>query len=41
MLRLQSALPERYTTAHPDQLAHWIDDAKQELGSRLLILGHH
>jgi quinolinate synthase len=41
MLRLQSALPERYTKAHPDQLAQWIGDAKQELGSRLLILGHH
>ncbi|HEX4216782.1 MAG TPA: quinolinate synthase NadA [Acidimicrobiales bacterium] len=41
MLRLQSALPERYTAAHPDQLALWIDRAKHELGSRLLILGHH
>ena len=41
MLRLQPALPERYTTAHPDQLAQWIGDAKQALGSRLLILGHH
>ena len=41
MLRLQPALPERYTTAHPDELAQWIGDAKQALGSRLLILGHH
>src|ERR1700729_209921 len=41
MLRLQSALPERYTTADPDRLAQWIGDAKQTLGSRLLILGHH
>src|SRR5580704_17351392 len=41
MLRLQSALPERYTMAHPDELASWIADAKQTLGSRLMILGHH
>ena len=25
MLRLQTALPDRYTTADPDQLAAWID----------------
>ena len=24
MLRLQTALPDRYTTADPDQLATWI-----------------
>jgi quinolinate synthase len=41
MLRLQTALPERYTTADPDQLAQWIGDAKATLGTRLLILGHH
>ena len=41
MLRLQTALPDRYTTADPDQLAAWIREAKQELGARLLILGHH
>ena len=41
MLRLQTALPERYTMAHPDELARWIADAKATLGSRLLILGHH
>ncbi len=41
MLRLQSALPERYTMAHPDKLASWIADAKQTLGPRLMILGHH
>jgi quinolinate synthase len=41
MLRLQTALPDRYTTADADQLARWIHTAKAELGSRLIILGHH
>jgi quinolinate synthase len=41
MLRLQTALPDRYSTADPDQLARWISRAKAELGSRLIILGHH
>jgi quinolinate synthase len=41
MLRLQTALPDRYTTADPDQLAAWIREAKRQLGSRLIILGHH
>ena len=41
MLRLQTALPDRYTTADPDQLARWIGAAKAELGSRVIILGHH
>jgi quinolinate synthase len=41
MLRLQTALPERYSTADPDQLATWIDQAKTTLGDRLIILGHH
>jgi quinolinate synthase len=41
MLRLQTALPDRYTTAGPDQLATWIDQAKSALGPRVLILGHH
>ena len=41
MIRLQSALPERYTDASPDQLHRWIAAAKQTLGSRLLVLGHH
>jgi quinolinate synthase len=41
MLRLQTALPDRYTTADPDQLAEWIRAAKVELGPRLIILGHH
>ncbi|HEX3979935.1 MAG TPA: quinolinate synthase NadA, partial [Acidimicrobiales bacterium] len=41
MLRLQTALPDRYTRAEPGQLAAWIEQAKFELGSRLMILGHH
>jgi quinolinate synthase len=41
MLRLQSPLDERYTTATPDALADMIGAAKQALGSRLFILGHH
>jgi quinolinate synthase len=41
MVRLQTALPDRYTTADPDQLARWISAAKAELGSRVIILGHH
>ncbi len=41
MLRLQPPLPERYTTATPDQLAGWIESAKAALGDRLFILGHH
>ncbi|MGH9079652.1 MAG: quinolinate synthase NadA [Acidimicrobiales bacterium] len=41
MLRLQTALPDRYTMAAPDQLAAWIGQAKAELGRRLIILGHH
>ncbi len=41
MIRLQRALPERYTTAIPEALAGWIGAAKATLGDRLLILGHH
>ncbi len=41
MLRLQGALPERYTSADPEQLAEWIGRAKHTLGERLFILGHH
>jgi len=41
MIRLQSALPDRYTSASPEDLAAWIGDAKAALGDRLLILGHH
>jgi len=41
MLRLQAQLPDRYTQAAPDDLDAWIAAAKSDLGSRLLILGHH
>jgi quinolinate synthase len=41
MLRLQSPLPERYTTATDDELADMIAAAKATLGDRLFILGHH
>src|SRR6058998_3852103 len=41
MLRLQTALPERYVDATPEQLADSIAAAKAALGRRLLILGHH
>ncbi|MDQ6616982.1 MAG: quinolinate synthase NadA [Actinomycetota bacterium] len=41
MIRLQPALPDGYTSAPPDELASRIGTAKDQLGSRLLILGHH
>jgi quinolinate synthase len=41
MLRLQTALPDRYTTASSDELTEWIARAKAALGSRVIILGHH
>ncbi len=41
MIRLQGALPERYTTAAPEELAEWIGAAKRALGERVFILGHH
>jgi len=41
MLRLQPPLPERYTTATPEQLDAWIGEAKHLLGDRVFILGHH
>jgi len=41
MLRLQSPLPERYSSATADELAAMIASAKAELGARLYILGHH
>jgi quinolinate synthase len=41
MLRLQSPLPERYSSASGDELAAMIASAKAELGSQLYILGHH
>ncbi len=41
MLRIQRPLPERYTQASPETLQHYIGEAKQALGDRLFILGHH
>jgi len=41
MIRLQPALPDGYTSATPDALASRIAAARRQLGSRLLILGHH
>ena len=41
MLRLQSALPDDYTTAPPGELERRIAAAKRALDGRLLILGHH
>jgi quinolinate synthase len=41
MLRLQTPLAERYTGASPDDLARRIGAAKEALGDRLFILGHH
>jgi len=41
MIRLQGALPERYTGASPEELARWIGAAKATLGDRVFILGHH
>ena len=41
MLRLQAPLPERYTDAPADDLEAWIASAREALGDRLFILGHH
>jgi quinolinate synthase len=41
MLRIQTALPERYLDASDETLAAWIGNAKASLGPRLMILGHH
>jgi quinolinate synthase len=41
MLRLQAPLPERYSDATPADLEARVRAAKEELGSRLFILGHH
>jgi quinolinate synthase len=41
MLRLQQPLTDSYTAATPDDLATRIRAAKDALGSRLYILGHH
>ncbi|MGH9008007.1 MAG: quinolinate synthase NadA, partial [Acidimicrobiales bacterium] len=41
MIRIQGALPERYTNASAEELAGWIGAAKARLGDRVFILGHH
>jgi len=41
VLRLQGPLPAGYTDADPDALSERIRAAKQTLGDKLLILGHH
>src|SRR3984957_9846627 len=41
MLRLQSPLPERYSSATADELAAMIGAAKAALGGRVFVLGHH
>jgi quinolinate synthase len=41
MLRIQRPLPERYVRATTDDLNDRIAAAKESLGSRLFILGHH
>ena len=41
MLRLQNALPDAYSSASPEELADRIRTAKEVLGSRVFILGHH
>jgi quinolinate synthase len=41
MLRMQSALPETYTAASPEELAGRIAAAKAALGDRVYVLGHH
>ncbi|MFZ4515990.1 MAG: quinolinate synthase NadA [Acidimicrobiia bacterium] len=40
-MRLQTPLPDEYTAASPDELVARIGAARQALGDRLLILGHH
>lgn len=41
MLRLQLALPERYTAATDAENEARITEAKAKLGDRVFILGHH
>jgi len=41
MLRLQTALPDAYASAGPEELAQRIRSAKETLGPRVFILGHH
>jgi quinolinate synthase len=41
MVRIQGALPDRYTAATSEQLHAWIGQANATLDDRLMILGHH
>jgi quinolinate synthase len=41
MIRLQPVLPDGYTLATPDELSSRIRSAKDRLGTRVTILGHH
>jgi len=41
MFRLQSRLPDDYTTAPADELVQRVTAARDALGKRLVILGHH
>jgi quinolinate synthase len=41
MLRIQGQLPPEYTEATPEELDRRIGEAKETLGDRLFILGHH
>ena len=41
MLKIAASMPQEYRDAPADELARRIAAAKAELGSRLLILGHH
>jgi len=41
MFRLQAPLPEGYVSATSEDLARRIEAAKEALGPRLMILGHH
>ncbi len=41
VLRLQRPLPDRYSKASDADLSEWIRSAKETLGDRLFILGHH
>ena len=40
-LRLQRSLPDTYVDASPEELASRIAAAKETLGERLFVLGHH
>lgn len=41
MLKIQTPIPEKYRTMSADGLDKIIAEAKQKLGSKLIILGHH